>query len=309
MKRSSVLAAALMLTFATAAMATVAPEETTAVAPAEAATATAQTSVAPAQAAAATDQILLAHEKSEPKEVLKTDPPAEPAGVTGDVYIGPLSKYVFRGNNLSATGDFVIQGGIDLVYKGFTLSYWGNAQNRYPDDTYDRAKLNETDLILDYAVPYTLPYLDNLKFNIGTVYYAVDAIDDTNEFYLKASYDTLLKPTLAVYWDNLAATDDGLFFTGSVSHKFSIAENLLSLNLGALAGYNQRNPSAAYTPEGDGVYSGWHNFELTASFDYTPTANITITPSYLFSNALSGNAKDIGINDQNVYALKVMFAF
>lgn len=35
------------------------------------------------------------------------------------------------------------------------------------------------------AVPYTIPYLDNLKFNVGTIYYAVDAIEDTNEFYLK----------------------------------------------------------------------------------------------------------------------------
>jgi len=293
MKRSSLLAAALVLTFTSTVVASVAPTET-----------------APAakETVAATDQILLAHEKSEPKPVVQTEPPAAPAGVTGDAYIGPVSKYVFRGNNLSPDGDFVIQGGIDLLYKGFTLSYWGNAQNRYPDGTYDRAKLNETDLILDYAVPYTLPYLDDLKFNIGTVYYAVDAINDTNEFYLKASYDTLLRPTLAVYWDNLAATDDGLFFTGAVAHRFSLMENL-ALNLGALAGYNQRNPSAAYTEEGDGVYSGWHNFELTASFDYSLTANITITPSYMFSNALSGNAKEIGINDQNVYALKAMFAF
>jgi len=301
MKRSSLLAAALVLTFASTVMASVAPEQTAA--------ATAQTAIATAETAPATGQILLAHEKSEPKPVLQTEPPAAPAGVTGDVYVGPASKYLFRGNDLSTTGDFVIQGGIDLYYKGFTLSYWGNGQNRYSDDTYSRFKVNETDLMLDYAVPYTLPYLDNLKFNIGTVYYAVDGINDTNEFYLKAAYDTLLKPTFVAYWDCLAAREDGLFYSAAVSHKFSLAENLLALNMGALASYNQRNPNAAFTTEGDGVYSDWHNFELTASFDYTPTANITITPSYLFSNALSDSARSFGIKEQNVVALKVMFAF
>ena len=223
MKRSSLLAAALVLTFASSVIASVTPEQT--------APATAQTAIAPAEATAATDQILLAHEKSEPKPVLKTEPPAEPTGVTGDVYIGPVSKYLFRGNDLSASGDFVIQGGIDLVYKGFTLGYWGNGQNRYSDDTYSRFKLNETDLFIDYAVPYTLPHLDNLKFNVGTLYYAVDGLNDTNEFYLKASYDTLLKPTLTVYWDCLAAKEDGLFYTASIAHKFSIAENLLALGI------------------------------------------------------------------------------
>jgi hypothetical protein len=277
MKKSSILAAALVVSFASAVMA--------------------------ADAIAPLDLKLPA-----PAETGCCACPADPT-VTGDVYVGPVSKYLFRGNNLSASGDFVIQGGIDLYYKAFTLSYWGNGQNRYSDATYNRFKVNETDLIIDYAVPYTIPYLDNLKFNIGTQYFAVDGADDTNEFYLKASYDTLLKPTLAVYWDNMAATKAGLFYTASVSHKVAIERNLFSANVGALVSYNQRNPSAAWTAEGDGVYSGWHNYELTASIDYTPTANITITPSYMFSNGLSNAAKDFGIGAQNAYGIKAMFAF
>ena len=286
MKKSSVLAAVLVLSFASAVMAA----ETTAVAPLDL--------NLPATAEAGCCAC-----------------PADPT-VTGDVYIGPVNKYLFRGNNLSATGDFVMQGGIDIYYKAFTLSYWGNGQNRYSDGTYNRFKVNETDLILDYAVPYTIPYLDNLKFNVGTLYYAVDSIDDTNEFYLKASYDTLLKPTFTVYWDNMLAKKAGLFYSGAISHKINIERNLFAANVGALVSYNQRNPSAAYTnivtgdANGDGVYSGWHNYELTASIDYTPTAHITITPSYMFSNGLSSGAKDlVGISAQNVYGIKVLFSF
>lgn len=301
MKKSSILAAALVLTFASAVMAADTASDTT---------------------AAATFEIL-AHEKHTPGKVLKTDAPAEavagccvcPADptVTGDVYIGPVSKYLFRGNDLSKKpygSDFAIQGGIDLYYKAFTLSYWGNALNRYSDGTYSRFKVNETDLIIDYAVPYTIPYLDNLKFNVGTIYYAVDGIDDTNEFYLKAAYDTLLSPTFTVYWDNMLAKKAGLFYTGAISHTFTIERNLFAAKVGALVSYNQRNPSAAWTEEGDGVYSGWHNYELTASIDYTPTANITITPSYMFSNGISRDAKNlVGIGAQNAFGLKAMFAF
>lgn len=309
MKKSGVLAVALIVTFASAVMAA----DTAAVV-----------------TAAATDEII-AHEKSAPRQVAKTAAsaesgagccacPADPT-VTGDVYIGPVSNYLFRGNSLSKPGsDFAIQGGIDLVYKAFTLSYWGNALNRYSrnvysDDTgaftgYKRSKLNEQDLILDYAVPYTLPSLDKLKFNVGTIYYAVDGLEDTNEFYLKAGYDTLLKPTLTVYWDTMLATKAGLFYTASISHKIEIERNLVNLNLGALVSYNQYNPNAAFTEEGDGVYSGWHNYELTASIDYTPTANITITPNYMFSNYLSDKAHDlVGIKAQNSFGIKATFAF
>ena len=248
---------------------------------------------------------------------LPAEKAAEPATpkVTGDVYVGPVSKYLFRGNDLSKKpygSDFAIQGGIDLVYTNFTLSYWGNALNRYSDNSYKRSKVNETDLILDYAIPHTIPYLDKLKLNVGTQYFAADGSDDTNEFYLKTSYDTLLKPTLAVYWDNMAATRAGLFYTASVSHKIDIKQDLLSANLVALASYNQRNPNAAFTDtsEGDGVYNGWHNYEITASIDYTPAANITITPSFTFSDHLSKKAKDlVGINAQTAYGIKAMFAF
>ena len=282
MKKSSILAAALVFSFTSAVMAA----ETAAVAPLD------LKLTAPAEAGCCAC-------------------PADPT-VTGDVYVGPVSRYLFRGNDLSKKpygSNFAVQGGIDLYYKAFTLSYWGNALNRFSEGTYKRAKVNETDLTLDYAVPYTIPYLDNLKFNIGTIYYAVDAIEDTNEFYLKAAYDTLLKPTFTVYWDNMLASKAGLFYSGAISHKITIERNLFAANVGALVSYNQRNPSAAWTAEGDGVYNGWHNYELTASIDYTPTANITITPSYMFSNGLSNAAKNFGIGAQNAYGIKALFSF
>lgn len=107
----------------------------------------------------------------------------------------------------------------------------------------------------------------------------------------------------------MLATKAGLFYTAAISHTIPIERNLFAAKVGALVSYNQRNPNAAWTAEGDGIFSGWHNYELTASIDYTPTANITITPSYMFSNGLSNAAKDFGIGAQNAYGIKAMFAF
>lgn len=253
------------------------------------------------------------------EDAAKAAPAAAPAApvqlVTGDAYVGPASKYLFRGNNLSASGDFVIQGGVDLTYKDFTFSYWTNAQNRNVPNpsgdpaTYKRAKVTENDIILNYAVPYK-PLNELVSFNIGTQYYAMDGVSDTNEFYAKAAVATLLTPTFAVYWDNLNATKAGLFYTASLSQKIELNDKA-AFTLGGLVGYNQHNPSAAYTDTDatSGIYTDWHNFELSAALDYKVSDNVTITPSYLFSNALSDNARAIGIRDEHVVAVRAMFAF
>lgn len=244
--------------------------------------------------------------------------PADPV-VTGDVYVGATNKYMFRGQQLNTPGSFNIQGGVDLTYRAFTLSYWTNVQNRFTG--YRKAKVTENDIILDYAIPYNYQFYKNLvlKFNVGTQYYALDAVEDTNEFYFKAATDPGTMPVdlaLQVYWDNLEARRAGLYYTLSATHKFDLVHSLFDANLGALASYNQRNNNAMPASPGDGSdprdggYNGWHDYELTASLDYTPTANITVTASYQYSNALSGAARDIGnISGKNQFAIKTMFSF
>ena len=49
--------------------------------------------------------------------------------VEGDAYVGYYDKYLWRGFDLSG-GTPVVQGGVDLSAKGFTLSYWTNIQTK-----------------------------------------------------------------------------------------------------------------------------------------------------------------------------------
>jgi len=230
-----------------------------------------------------------------PAEEKAAAAPAEEK-VTGAVYVGPVSKYLFRGLDLSENRG-VIQGGVDLSYKGFTLSYWSNYQT-VSGPTLEAGETTETDIILNYS----FTPVDLLTLNVGNLYYTMDNAEDTNEVYLKATLNTLLSPTFAVYYDWDIATKTGLFYTLSIAHTFPVAEKL-GVTLGALAGYNMENPSASED------YNNLHNYELTASADYAVTDSIKISPSYLYSNAFNSTARDAGVKDQSVVAIKATYSF
>jgi hypothetical protein len=218
--------------------------------------------------------------------------------VTGDVYIGPVSKYVFRGQDLSAN-QWVVQGGADLSYKGFTLSYWSNFQT-HSAGPYKSGNATETDITLNYAYsPISL-----LTFNVGDTAYTFDQGSNTNELFLKTTVNTLLSPTFSIYWDWDQATQAGLFYTLSIGHTFELAKNI-GLNLGALASYNQQNPSADLGAN----YNNLHNYELSASVDYALTDSIKITPSFIYSNAFKGGARAAGVSDESIYGIKAAFNF
>ncbi|MSM40639.1 MAG: hypothetical protein GJT30_13575 [Geobacter sp.] len=218
--------------------------------------------------------------------------------VSGDAYLGTYSKYLFRGLDSSAN-QYVVQGGMDLSYKNITLSYWTNVQTRGAG-VYKRSDNTETDITLNYAfAPFEL-----VSMNVGNTFYTFDVpgVNDTNELYLKATLNTLLAPTLAVYWDWDESTKNGLFYTLSVGHTIQAMKNL-GVNLGALVSYNMENPSAS------AAYNNLHNYELSVSADYSLTDQIKISPSYLYSNAFNSVARNAGVNDESVIGIKAAFVF
>ncbi len=221
--------------------------------------------------------------------------------VTGDVYLNPASKYVFRGLDLSQSRG-VMQGGVDVSYKNFTVSYWSNEQmfsGYAPASTFKAGQTTETDITLNYA--YTP--VEALTLNVGNTYYTLSGAPNTNELYLKATLNKLLSPTFAVYYDWDKNRNTGLFYTVSVGHTVELAKNL-GLNVGALASYNMENPSASVVK-----YNNLDNYELSASVDYTITDKFKITPNYLYSNAFNSAARLGGVKDQSIVGLKAAFVF
>lgn len=221
--------------------------------------------------------------------------------VSGDVYAGMYNKYVFRGVDLS-DNKWVSQFGADLSYKGFTLSYWSNlltADGTILGSNFESGDLSETDITLNY----TYTPIELLTFNVGNTFYSLENFEDTNELYLKTTVNTLLSPTLGIYWDWDQSKETGLFYTFSVGHTFELMKGL-GLNLGALVGYNQRNYSVSE------LYSNWNHYELSTGLDYTFTDYLKLSASYTYSNAISEKARDLGgISDESLYGFKATFIF
>ncbi len=215
--------------------------------------------------------------------------------VEGDVYAGVFDKYLWRGFDLS-DGRPVIQGGADLSSGGFTLSYWSNWQLKSSDNI-SSGEATETDIILDYSRDFG----ELLSVSVGDIWYQLDGIEDTNELYVSATVNTLLSPTLSMYWDWDACEEDGLYFTLGVSHSLDLMEGL-ALNLGALVSYNQHSDYAV------GDYSGFHNYELSAGLDYALTDALTVSPSFTFSSGIDDDAKE-AIDTEILAGVNLSFAF
>jgi len=219
--------------------------------------------------------------------------------VEGDVYIGYYDKYLWRGFDLSG-GTPVVQGGVDLSAKGFTLSYWTNIQTK--DDVVLGSEVNggnatETDMTLDY----TFSPIEMLSVSVGTIWYALDGLDDTKEAYLGVALDTILEPAVKIYYDYDQCNENGVFLTASIGHTFQVMD-ALGINLGALISYNEESDYAV------GNYSDWHNYELSVSADYAVTDQITVAPLLLYSDPISDDAKDT-IDDEVLGGVAVTFTF
>ena len=219
--------------------------------------------------------------------------------VEGDVYVGVFDKYLWRGFDLSG-GSPVAQAGVDLSSGNFTLSYWSNWQLK--DDVVlgndvDSGEITETDIILDYSTDIG----EMLSVSVGDIWYQLDGAADTNELYVGATVNTLLSPTLTVYWDWDEAKEEGLFFTFDVSHSLDLTEGL-ALNLGALVSYNLHSDYAV------GDYAGFHNYELSTGLDYTLTESLTVSPSFTYSSGISDGGKD-AIDSEVLAGINLTLAF
>ncbi|NJC87572.1 MAG: hypothetical protein FIB02_03430 [Desulfuromonas sp.] len=208
--------------------------------------------------------------------------------VEGSANLGVFDKYLWRGINLSESRA-VTQGSLEASANGFTLGAWGNAQLR-DNSAYDAWEVNEVDLTLGYSFDVT----DLFSVSVGNITYILKDIEDTNEAYAGVTVNTLLSPTLTVYYDWDKAEEDGLFYTAAISHTFEPCAHA-AVNLSALVSYNDESDySISYydrEADEDKSYSHWHNYELSASADIKVTEQLTITPSLLYSSPLSNEAK------------------
>lgn len=211
---------------------------------------------------------------------------------SADAYVGVYSKYLWRGIDFSdENDDFVVQPGVDVSINNFTVSFWGNISENTGD-------MNEVDLTLDYSRDLS----DLVSISVGNILYDVDGYSDTNELYLGVALNTILEPSLTVYFDY--DEYDTVYAALAIGHSFDVAEKT-SLSLGAVAGYLFDDE------DGYGTDDDWaQNLDLSAGLDYALNDNISISASVLYTTPLSDEAEDnTGADDDVTAGVSVSFAF
>ncbi len=230
--------------------------------------------------------------------------PAAALDVEGNAYVGVFDKYLWRGLDLSNSQP-VAQGGIDVSANGFTLGFWSNVQlsdgNSLAEgiDWLPSNEVTETDIYIDYTHEF-----GPVAVSVGNIFYNFNAAAaSTHELYLGLALDTILSPSVTVYydWDIADEVDmNGFYYAIGISHGFDLGK-AMSLGLNAAANYNDESPYV-------GDYSEWHNYELGIGLDYALSDQLLLSASYLYSTPISDEAKDL-LDDESVAGLTVTLTF
>jgi hypothetical protein len=218
-----------------------------------------------------------------------------PVSVSADTAV--YTKYIWRGFKLD--DDPVMQPGVYVSVYGIEASVWGS----FDIDSDDGLDSDE----VDYTIGYSLSLEDYIKVPVsvsgGYTYYDFPAADlNSQEFYVGASLNTILSPSITWYHDfedEENGGGDGDYILAELSHSFPLGDYPISLDLGSHVGYNNE---LFILGEGGDV-------GLDAGLTFTLSKNCTFTPSAHYSIPF-GDLEDTddGNQDDEFYA-GVVLAF
>ena len=239
--------------------------------------------IIPFNAFAATEQPLAPGEGTEVATADKEDE----EGPTASADVAFLSQYIWRGMELSRDS-LVIQPSATIGYKGFSFNLWGNLDTSPYSAGGDnnQAKWNETDMTVGYDTSF-----GPVGVGVGYIYYALDSLNDTQEFYLSGGVDVILAPTLTIYWD--VDENPGWYFNLGISHSFELPRDItfdLAASVGYLASHSYDNIDNAGNPTND-KFSNFQDGLVSAGFTIPFLKYFTATPMLAYSFPL-GNAAD-----------------
>ena len=206
-----------------------------------------------------------------------------------------LSQYIWRGQELSKDS-MVVQPSATVSLSGFSFNWWANwdtdVYDGRPVNLADKDNLNETDLTFAYVHDFGI-----VSAGAGYIYYALDQAEDSQEFYVAATLNVLLSPTLTVYRE--FAHYPSTYIELAVSHSFALPYDV-SLDVSLSGSYLDSDDSDAYPdpdhPDDD--YSNLHDGRAGVSMTIPFSAFLStgfaryfsITPEVNYVFPLSGDA-------------------
>ncbi|MCM8537907.1 MAG: hypothetical protein NE334_18340 [Lentisphaeraceae bacterium] len=214
---------------------------------------------------------------------------------------GVYDKYIWRGLQFNEEG--VNQGSLTISYDAGDLgTFSGNVWYNLDLDS-ENGNSSEFSEV-DYTAYWSKSF-DDLSLSGGIIYYDFSEVGlgSTKEVYVSASYNTILSPSLTVYYD--FEDVDGFYANFSIGHTVELGFLDSTLNLGANIGYADQDMAAGYyTGE-----SGFSNYALSAAVNFPLLENVTLTPSIMYYSLL-GDADDANAEDDDfVFGVNLNVSF
>ena len=201
---------------------------------------------------------------------------ASEAKPTGYAETDLFSKYVWRGQGLS--DGVVVQPSVGVEYKNFGFNVWINYD-------IDEQQHNETDVAINYVYA-----ADQLEVDLGYIQYVVHKPEmfETGEAYLSLSYDTVLNPSLAIYYD--LDEGDGAFIETNLGHSVELS-GISSFNIAGTLSYNAKNNVMGTNAEGIG-FSDFYHAEIAVSFSLMVSDDLIVEPMIAYTFSLSDKSEE-----------------
>jgi hypothetical protein len=203
--------------------------------------------------------------------------------------VGVFSQYIWRGYELSKDS-VVIQPSATVSYKDVSFNLWGNLDTDVYTDSRDESQFNETDMTLSYNKSFGI-----VSLGVGYIYYALDAIDDSQEIYLSVGLDTLLSPSLTVYRE--ISHLPSWYISLGISHSFELPKGI-TLDLGGSVGYYASDDDAFVEVDDNGnattdKYNAFHNGLISVGLTIPVGKYFSVVPVIAYSFPLTNEADNL----------------
>ncbi len=189
------------------------------------------------------------------------------------------SLYVWRGQILSK--GFVAQPMVGVTLGGFNANLWSNIDLNNDEEDDDGIVMTETDFTLSYTVP-----VGPVSLTGGVIHYDFDG-SDTQEIYLTTAVETLLNPTLSLYYD--IDDGDGGFAVLAISQ--AIPAGPVSLTAGASVGFNLGDKAMGLNADGKD-FTGLYYGEISLATSIPIFGHVSLDPRIAYSTSLGGDGED-----------------
>ena len=203
--------------------------------------------------------------------------------------VGVFSQYIWRGYELSKDS-IVIQPSVTVGYKDVSFNLWGNLDTDVYTDSRDESQFNETDMTLSYDKSFGM-----VSLGVGYIYYALDAIDDSQEIYLSVGLDTLLSPSLTVYRE--ISHLPSWYISLGISHSFELPKEI-TLDLGGSVGYYASDDDD-FVKVDDNLnpttdkYNAFHNGLISVGLTIPVGKYFSVVPMIAYSFPLTNDADNL----------------